>query len=176
MKISTKKTIYTFKNKEKKRKTKLNTSVVGKKKKKVRIYMNPLFPQPANTTPHQFLPPSSSKKKIQARYFPNRRKVKCDGLNPCRNCNASQLTCTYNAIPQKKGPKGSRAKVISELRETQRQTTFLARLHGQLTQRNPPVLPPPGCRPIAGYIPADLVKECVGFFFERCYGYLPLSV
>ncbi|CCC13727.1 unnamed protein product [Sordaria macrospora k-hell] len=49
----------------------------------------------------------------------HRRKVKCDGINPCRNCHASQLTCTYNAIPQKKGPKGSRAKVISELRETQ---------------------------------------------------------
>lgn len=30
------------------------------------------------------------------------------------------LACTYNAIPQKKGPKGSRAKVLAEIREHQR--------------------------------------------------------
>ena len=47
-------------------------------------------------------------------------KVRCDGSHPCRNCVQSALTCTFNKLPQKKGPKGSRAKVISELRESQR--------------------------------------------------------
>jgi hypothetical protein len=52
----------------------------------------------------------------------HRRKVKCigEGTNPCKNCLSAGLACTYNAIPQKKGPKGSRAKVLSELRENQR--------------------------------------------------------
>lgn len=37
-----------------------------------------------------------------------RRKVKCtEGTNPCKNCTYAGYTCTYNAILQKKGPKGS---------------------------------------------------------------------
>lgn len=38
----------------------------------------------------------------------HRRKVKCigDGTRTCKNCQSAGLTCTYNAIPQKKGPKG----------------------------------------------------------------------
>ncbi|KAF4624622.1 hypothetical protein G7Y89_g13549 [Cudoniella acicularis] len=32
----------------------------------------------------------------------HRRKVKCDGINPCRNCSSAQLSCTYHAIPQGK--------------------------------------------------------------------------
>lgn len=46
----------------------------------------------------------------------HRRKVKCDGTNPCHNCRTAQLGCTYHAIPEKKVPKGSRAKALSELR------------------------------------------------------------
>jgi len=76
----------------------------------------------------------------------HRRKVKCDGINPCRNCSSAQLSCTYHAIPQKKGPKGSRAKVISELRETQRQTT----------------------------LSSDMIKECIEFFFANMYPTLPI--
>ncbi|KAL5598757.1 hypothetical protein BROUX41_003907 [Berkeleyomyces rouxiae] len=104
----------------------------------------------------------------------HRRKVKCDGLNPCRNCNASQLGCTYNAIPQKKGPKGSRAKVISELRETQRQTSLLARLHCRITNRQTVVPPPSGSSPAPGYIHADLVKQSINFFFTKMYTMMPI--
>ncbi|KAL1891667.1 hypothetical protein Cpir12675_004853 [Ceratocystis pirilliformis] len=104
----------------------------------------------------------------------HRRKVKCDGLNPCRNCNSSQLGCTYNAIPQKKGPKGSRAKVISELRETQRQTSLLARLHCRITNRQAVVPPPSGANPAPGYIHADLVKQSIHFFFTKMYATMPI--
>ena len=51
----------------------------------------------------------------------HRRKVRCSGSVPCKNCGQANLQCTYLAIPQKKGPKGSRAKVISEIRDTQLQ-------------------------------------------------------
>ncbi|KAL2201878.1 C6 zinc finger protein [Sarocladium strictum] len=103
----------------------------------------------------------------------HRRKVKCDGINPCRNCSSAQLSCTYNAIPQKKGPKGSRAKVISELRETQRQTSLSAKVQNRI---NGIVCPQAnqGLSPTPGLVTGELVKECVHFFFEHMYAQLPI--
>ncbi|KAL1311171.1 hypothetical protein AAFC00_001370 [Neodothiora populina] len=104
----------------------------------------------------------------------HKRKVKCigDGTRPCKNCTAAGLTCTYNAIPQKKGPKGSRAKVISELRETQRQTQLAARArHGlgfEASQyatafsRTPELLS------------MELITSCVDYFFAKMYPTQPI--
>jgi len=103
----------------------------------------------------------------------HRRKVKCDGINPCRNCHASQLTCTYNAIPQKKGPKGSRAKVISELRETQRQTSLSAKVQNRLNGINSPPSSP-NLAPTPGLLTSDMVKECIEFFFTNMYTSMPI--
>ncbi|KPM37831.1 hypothetical protein AK830_g8733 [Neonectria ditissima] len=103
----------------------------------------------------------------------HRRKVKCDGINPCRNCSAAQLSCTYNAIPQKKGPKGSRAKVISELRETQRQTSLSAKVQNRING----IACSPGSSsmtPTPGLLSAELVKDCVTFFFDNLYPQLPI--
>lgn len=103
----------------------------------------------------------------------HRRKVKCDGINPCRNCSSAQLSCTYHAIPQKKGPKGSRAKVISELRETQRQTTLsskvASRLNGLSTAPCAPTL-----APTPGLLTTEMIKECTEFFFNNMYPTLPI--
>lgn len=103
----------------------------------------------------------------------HRRKVKCDGINPCRNCSSAQLSCTYNAIPQKKGPKGSRAKVISELRETQRQTSLSAKVQNRL---NGIACQPSGSglTPTPGLLTADIAKECASFFFDNMYAQLPI--
>ena len=103
----------------------------------------------------------------------HRRKVKCDGINPCRNCSSAQLSCTYNAIPQKKGPKGSRAKVISELRETQRQTSLSAKVQNRL---NGIACQPSssGLTPTPGLLTPDVAKECVSFFFDNMYAQLPI--
>jgi hypothetical protein len=103
----------------------------------------------------------------------HRRKVKCDGVNPCRNCAAAQLSCTYNAIPQKKGPKGSRAKVISELRETQRQTSLSAKVQG----RNGGVVSSqsyPGLAPSEDLLSPGMVKACLEFFFTNMYPTMPI--
>lgn len=99
----------------------------------------------------------------------HRRKVKCDGINPCRNCSSAQLSCTYNAIPQKKGPKGSRAKVISELRETQRQT---------LTSRQRGIGPAaiPSLAPTPGLLTNEMVKHCLDYFFENMYSTMPILI
>ncbi|PFH61076.1 hypothetical protein XA68_18284 [Ophiocordyceps unilateralis] len=103
----------------------------------------------------------------------HRRKVKCDGINPCRNCSSAQLSCTYNAIPQKKGPKGSRAKVISELRETQRQTSLSAKVQNRM---NGIACPPtnPSLGPTPGLVTSELVKECAHFFFDNLYPQAPV--
>ncbi|OAA52950.1 C6 zinc finger domain containing protein [Cordyceps fumosorosea ARSEF 2679] len=103
----------------------------------------------------------------------HRRKVKCDGINPCRNCSSAQLSCTYNAIPQKKGPKGSRAKVISELRETQRLTSLSAKVQNRI---NGIACPPPSnlLAPTPGMVTSDLVKDCASFFFDNMYAQAPI--
>lgn len=63
--------------------------------------------------------------------------MKCVGeaSQPCRNCLAAGLGCTYNAIPQKKGPKGSRAKIISELRESQQRQPQQIQLESTVAPR-----------------------------------------
>jgi len=101
----------------------------------------------------------------------HRRKVKCigEGTNPCKNCVAAGLNCTYNAIPQKKGPKGSRAKVLSELRESQRNASYVAgypqdlnRLLATTSARTP------------GLVTDALVQSCLEFFFANVYPSEPI--
>ncbi|ETS77124.1 hypothetical protein PFICI_10998 [Pestalotiopsis fici W106-1] len=103
----------------------------------------------------------------------HRRKVKCDGCNPCRNCGSASLGCTYNAIPQKKGPKGSRAKVISELRETQRATSLAAKVQSRLNNVPPPP-GPPSLQANPGILAPELVKESIDFFFTHMYTIMPI--
>jgi len=103
----------------------------------------------------------------------HRRKVKCDGVTPCRNCSSAQLSCTYHAIPQKKGPKGSRAKVISELRETQRQTTLSTKVANRLHGRNSPPCAP-SLAPTPGLLTNEIIRDCIEFFFANMYPTMPI--
>ncbi|AEO63187.1 ec966eca-d234-4fc7-8246-8541cd6cc60f [Thermothielavioides terrestris] len=100
----------------------------------------------------------------------HRRKVKCDGINPCRNCSASQLACTYNAIPQKKGPKGSRAKVINELKETQRQTSLSAKLQGGMAGGAASA----SLAPTPRLLTEETLHACIEFFFAHMYPMMPI--
>ncbi|KAF2844736.1 hypothetical protein T440DRAFT_523245 [Plenodomus tracheiphilus IPT5] len=85
----------------------------------------------------------------------HRRKLKCigEGTAPCKNCVSADLACTYNAIPQKKGPKGSSAKVLSELRKTQRNVPFDSR----------------SLSSTPGLMPLPLFKSCIEYFFAHVY-------
>ena len=103
----------------------------------------------------------------------HRRKVKCDGVTPCRNCSSAQLSCTYHAIPQKKGPKGSRAKVISELRETQRQTILSTKVANRLHGRNSPPCAP-SLAPTPGLLTNEIIRDCIEFFFAHMYPTMPI--
>ncbi|KAL5444571.1 hypothetical protein PMIN07_000151 [Paraphaeosphaeria minitans] len=104
----------------------------------------------------------------------HRRKVKCigEGTNPCKNCVSAGLACTYNAIPQKKGPKGSRAKVLSELRETQRNAQLAAGLSHELGFDGR-ALPTTFAR-TPGLLPPGLVESCLDFYFANVYPSQPI--
>ncbi|KAA8614530.1 C6 zinc finger domain containing protein [Pyrenophora tritici-repentis] len=99
----------------------------------------------------------------------HRRKVKCigEGTAPCKNCVSAGLACTYNAIPQKKGPKGSRAKVLSELRETQRNAQLAAGFPTDLGYDGRS-LPSTFAR-TQGLLPPALVESCIEYFFNNVY-------
>ncbi|EXK43441.1 hypothetical protein FOMG_02398 [Fusarium oxysporum f. sp. melonis 26406] len=103
----------------------------------------------------------------------HRRKVKRDGISPCRACYTAQLSCTYNAIPQKKGPKGSPAKVLSELRETQRQTSLSAKVQNRLNGI-PCATVNARINLTSGLLTTELIKSCVSFFFANLYPQLPI--
>ena len=93
--------------------------------------------------------------------------VRCNSRQPCENCSQAGLLCTYDAVPQKKGPKGSRAKVISQLRETQKQAE-------QTTQSSasPPSSPKNPRTP--GLLTHDTTSQCIEFFFAHMYPTMPV--
>jgi hypothetical protein len=104
----------------------------------------------------------------------HRRKVKCigEGTNPCKNCLSAGLACTYNAIPQKKGPKGSRAKVLSELRENQRNAQLAAGFPQDMGFDSR-TLSSTFAR-AQGLLPPGLVDSCLDFFFDHVYPSTPV--
>lgn len=105
----------------------------------------------------------------------HRRKVKCSGEQPCNNCAQTSLQCTYLAIPQKKGPKGSRGKVISGIRNTQKEataTTDSAPVAPPLTREssssfdfNSPPNSPPNAQNVT-LLSRQTIENCIDFYFS----------
>ena len=99
--------------------------------------------------------------------------MRCNSRQPCENCGQAGLSCTYDAIPQKKGPKGSRAKVISELRETKKQTDLAHFVQdGRSSFGNPSSFPP--YARVSGLLTPELIEGCANFFFAQMYPTLPI--
>ena len=97
--------------------------------------------------------------------------VRCNGSNPCQNCLQASLSCTYNKVPQKKGPKGSRAKVIAELRKSQVDTSSTNFKDGS-SPGSPLASPMFSRRPEP--LPPDLVDACIDEFFDGMYTTVPV--
>lgn len=101
----------------------------------------------------------------------HRRKVRCSGGQPCNNCSQATLHCTYLAVPQKKGPKGSRAKVISEIRVTQQQASPPRPTPKGATEpiafdfNSPPTSPPSTRKP--SLLSKETIENCVDFYFTN---------
>jgi hypothetical protein len=104
----------------------------------------------------------------------HRRKVKCisDSTDSCKNCVAASLACTYNAIPQKKGPKGNRAKVLSELRENQRNAQIAASFPTELGFDGR-IQSSPFAR-THGILPVELVQSSLNYYFDYVYPSEPI--
>ena len=67
------------------------------------------------------------------------------------------------------GPKGSRAKVISELRETQRQSQLEAQRHAL---ESPPASPTYARK--HGLLSMEIITACVDYFFDNLYPTQPI--
>lgn len=106
----------------------------------------------------------------------HRRKVKCigEGTNPCKNCVSAGLNCTYNAIPQKKGPKGSRAKVLTELRENQRQSAIASSSHFDFSLAGNRSVSPVSLARTPGLLTPDILRVCIEYYFANLYPTQPI--
>lgn len=82
------------------------------------------------------------------------------------------MTCTYNAIPQKKGPKGSRAKVLSELRESQRSSHVNS---GPSSAESTGVRAfSPSLTKTPSLLTQELMESCSEHFFQTLYPTQPI--
>lgn len=102
----------------------------------------------------------------------HRRKIKCvsGDADGCQGCGLAGLACTYHAIPQKKGPKGKKAKVLTALHVEQRNASsgsgplqevkHSPSMHCNL--RTPDLLTP------------AILHQCIDFFFTNIYPLQPI--
>ncbi|KAL8825088.1 MAG: hypothetical protein Q9170_007933 [Blastenia crenularia] len=83
------------------------------------------------------------------------------------------LACTYDAIPQKKGPKGSRAKVISELRLREGQKKAEHRRQESMYNYSS-LTSSPSSPTLSGFLTRDLIEGCTDFYFAHMYPTMPI--
>ena len=104
----------------------------------------------------------------------HKRKVRCSGEQPCNNCAQTSLQCTYLAIPQKKGPKGSRGKIISGIRNVQKETIpdeTSASSAPSMTREpsfdfNSPPISPPNAQNVL-LLSRQTIENCMDFYFNN---------
>ncbi|KAF2672940.1 hypothetical protein BT63DRAFT_368375 [Microthyrium microscopicum] len=122
--------------------------------------------------------PRSKRSCVEAHpgYQCHRRKVKClpigEDAKPCRNCMAAGLECTFYNKAQKKGPKGSRAKVLSEIRETQKYFSPRPSYDGVPTgsrSESPSIFDR-----TPGLLTPNLLDACVEYYFKHLYQSQPI--
>lgn len=107
-----------------------------------------------------------------------RRKIKCNGLQPCPGCISANLTCSFK-IPQKRGGnRGARATVLNELRGSQG-------LNGIEVQSNAesPASPDVSLGTPSPYSPSTAgmgmgletitIEACIGAYMSRIHPVVP---
>lgn len=122
-----------------------------------------------------------------------RRKVRCDGRNPCLRCKQTELACTFLIAPRKKGRRGERANILSELRASQAQAQAQAQAQSELQTPSTPgsirigtgderfKINRPRFRPRApefqrtpDLLPLGIINACTEFFFTRLHSTVPI--
>ena len=114
------------------------------------------------------------------------RKIRCDGEDPCANCQTTELPCSYLTIPKKKGPKGPRLGKPPD--------TYRKRKEHIVNGNMAPNVPPPLCPQIVeqrqlpiedafngvfGFRPSPLIspgiiRRCIDSFFIHKYPIMPI--
>lgn len=103
-----------------------------------------------------------------------------EDTKPCRNCVAAGLECTFYNKVQKKGPKGSRAKVLLEIRETQKliyprpPPDANGTVLGGSTQSERRSTSPSLFERTPGLVTGNLLDACVEYFFKNMYRTQPI--
>lgn len=93
--------------------------------------------------------------------------VRCNSRQPCENCSQTGILCTYDAVPQRKGPKGSRAKIISELRQTHKKAELSHSTSGSQPGS-------PRDARTSGLLTQEINEQCIDFFFVHIYPTMPV--
>lgn len=104
------------------------------------------------------------KRKVACRFLPNTPE---EGPRACITCISANLACTYDAVPQKKGPKGNRARVITEIRETQQRSKPASIVQYRAHT-------PPSVCGSSDLLSLSLINKCAEFFFANVYDGQPI--
>ncbi|KAL3484728.1 putative C6 finger domain protein [Aspergillus germanicus] len=94
-----------------------------------------------------------------------RRKVKCNGLQPCNRCEGAGIACRTTSVRRKKGRQGATATVLQELRKAPARTagpSFPPTGPSNEFVRQPRLLDP------------TVVQSCAEYFFARMLGTVPI--
>ncbi|KAK9234465.1 hypothetical protein V1525DRAFT_350177 [Lipomyces kononenkoae] len=98
-----------------------------------------------------------------------RRKIKCDGTHPCAHCKLIGLSCTYLAIPQRKGRQGEKANVISALRAAQSHNgSYSVQEELSSLETTEKFVRK------SGLLPSEMIAACTELFFTRLLSTLPI--
>jgi SP family general alpha glucoside:H+ symporter-like MFS transporter len=115
--------------------------------------------------------PATRKMVLKACDACRRRKIKCDGLQPCLGCRSANLACTFDAPRGQGGNRGVRATVLNDLRAKSHNRNAT---HEELSSSNLlPVVPTPqgsGTAPTTFH----LLDECMDAWATYIYPVVPL--
>lgn len=97
-----------------------------------------------------------------------RRKVKCNGQQPCSGCMSASLPCAYDSPRKQGGNRGVRATVLNELRagQSQHAATFSPASASSGSAYSPPAAP---CNSEASFIQA-----CIDAYLDRIQLVVPI--
>jgi SP family general alpha glucoside:H+ symporter-like MFS transporter len=96
-----------------------------------------------------------------------KRKVKCDGLQPCTGCQSANLACTFKAPRGLGGNRGPRATVLNQLRA---QTTLVASI------QSPGVSVEPEVSRVTTSATSEtiVIDTCIEVYAKQIYPVVPL--
>jgi SP family general alpha glucoside:H+ symporter-like MFS transporter len=115
----------------------------------------------------QSMPPVPTRKPVaKACDACRRRKVKCNGFQPCVGCSYANLACTFDAPRGQGGNRGARATILNELRaksQNNHTPTAASQPSSVLVEPASPVL-----------ADSDLVGNCMDAYKAYIYPVVPL--